>query len=49
MRIRYADNETHYCPTCQTGGRPLADLGLSRLLGKDWPKSMDELEARFRA
>lgn len=49
MRIRYADNETNYCPTCQTGGRPLADRGLSRLLGKDWPKTMDELEERFRA
>jgi formamidopyrimidine-DNA glycosylase len=49
MRIRYADNETNYCPTCQTGGRPLADRGLSRLLGKDWPKSMEELEARLKA
>lgn len=49
MRIRYADNETNYCPTCQTGGRPLADRGLSRLLGKDWPKTMEELEERLRA
>jgi formamidopyrimidine-DNA glycosylase len=49
MRIRYADNETNYCPECQTGGRPLADRGLSRLLGKDWPRTMEELEERLRA
>lgn len=49
LRIRYADNETNYCPGCQTGGRPLADRGLSRLLGKDWPKTMEELEERLRA
>lgn len=49
MRIRYADNETNYCPACQTGGRPLADRGLSRLLGKDWPRSMEELEEKLRA
>lgn len=48
LRIRYADNETNYCPRCQTGGRPLADRGLSRLLGKDWPKTMEELEERLR-
>jgi formamidopyrimidine-DNA glycosylase len=44
QRIRYADNETNYCPRCQTGGRLLADRALSRLLKKDWPKSIDELE-----
>ena len=45
QRIRYADNETNYCPTCQTGGKVLADRGLSRLLGSDWPRTLDELEA----
>jgi formamidopyrimidine-DNA glycosylase len=45
QRIRYAENETNYCTTCQTGGKLLADRGLSRLLKKDWPKSLDELEA----
>jgi formamidopyrimidine-DNA glycosylase len=45
QRIRYADNETNYCPTCQTGGRVLADRSLSRLLGSDWPRTLDELEA----
>jgi formamidopyrimidine-DNA glycosylase len=44
QRIRYADNETNYCPGCQTGGRLLADRSLSRLLKDDWPKSIDELE-----
>jgi formamidopyrimidine-DNA glycosylase len=44
QRIRYADNETNYCPRCQTRGRLLADRSLSRLLKKDWPKSIDELE-----
>jgi formamidopyrimidine-DNA glycosylase len=44
QRIRYADNETDYCPACQTGGKLLADRGLSRLLKKDWPKSLDEME-----
>jgi formamidopyrimidine-DNA glycosylase len=44
QRIRYADNETNYCPRCQTGGRLLADRSLSRLLKKDWPKSIEELE-----
>jgi formamidopyrimidine-DNA glycosylase len=44
QRIRYADNETNYCPRCQTAGRLLADRSLSRLLKKDWPKSIDELE-----
>jgi formamidopyrimidine-DNA glycosylase len=48
LRIRYADNETNYCARCQTGGRVLADRGLSRLLGADWPRTMDELEALAR-
>jgi formamidopyrimidine-DNA glycosylase len=42
QRIRYADNETNYCARCQTGGRLLADRALSRLLKKDWPRSLDE-------
>jgi formamidopyrimidine-DNA glycosylase len=45
QRIRYADNETNYCPQCQTNGRVLADRSLSRLLGADWPRTLDELEA----
>jgi formamidopyrimidine-DNA glycosylase len=45
QRIRYADNETNYCPVCQTGGRLLADRALSRLLREDWPRTLDELEA----
>lgn len=44
QRIRYADNETNYCPQCQTGGKLLADRGLSRLLKSDWPKTLEELE-----
>jgi formamidopyrimidine-DNA glycosylase len=44
QRIRYADNETNYCAHCQTGGKLLADRGLSRLLRQDWPKTLDELE-----
>jgi|ERR1051325_4839735 formamidopyrimidine-DNA glycosylase len=44
QRIRYADNETNYCPKCQTGGRLLADRSLSLLLKKDWPKTPEELE-----
>jgi formamidopyrimidine-DNA glycosylase len=44
QRIRYADNETNYCPRCQTGGRVLADRSLSRLLKDDWPRTIDELE-----
>jgi formamidopyrimidine-DNA glycosylase len=48
QRIRYAANETNYCPTCQTGGRLLADRGLSRLLKQDWPRSLEELEERRR-
>ena len=43
QRIRYATNETDYCARCQTGGRLLADRGLSRLLKQDWPKSVDDL------
>jgi formamidopyrimidine-DNA glycosylase len=46
QRIRYADNETNYCPKCQTGGRILADRSLSRLLKDDWPRSLEELEER---
>jgi len=45
QRIRYASNETNYCPPCQTGGRLLADRGLSRLLREDWPRTPEELEA----
>jgi formamidopyrimidine-DNA glycosylase len=45
QRIRYAENETNYCPRCQTGGRVLADRSLSRLLKDDWPRSIEELEA----
>ena len=48
QRIRYADNETNYCPKCQTGGKILADRSLSRLLKDDWPRSLDELEGRGR-
>ena len=43
QRIRYADNETNYCPTCQTDGKLLADRALSRLLKEDWPRSLDEI------
>ncbi len=48
LRIRYADNETNYCAKCQTGGKVLADRGLSRLLGSDWPRTLEELEALKR-
>jgi len=48
LRIRYADKETNYCATCQTGGKVLADRGLSRLLRSDWPRTLDELEALKR-
>lgn len=44
QRIRYADNETNYCARCQTGGRLLADRAFSRLLKKDWPRTLEELE-----
>jgi formamidopyrimidine-DNA glycosylase len=46
QRIVYADNEANYCARCQTGGRLLADRALSRLLGKDWPRTLEELEPR---
>ena len=49
QRIRYADSETNYCVRCQTGGKLLADRALSRLLGADWPRTMDELEALKRS
>jgi formamidopyrimidine-DNA glycosylase len=45
QRIRYAANETNYCPVCQTGGKLLADRALSRLLRTDWPRSLEELES----
>jgi len=47
QRIRYKNNETNYCPGCQTGGRILADRSLSRLLREDWPRTLEELEERF--
>src|SRR5262245_7305989 len=46
QRILYAENETNYCPRCQTQGRVLADRSLSRLLKSDWPSSIEEWEAR---
>jgi formamidopyrimidine-DNA glycosylase len=48
LRIRYADKETNYCARCQTGGKVLADRSLSRLLGRDWPRTLEELEALKR-
>ncbi len=48
QRIRYADKETNYCARCQTGGKVLADRSLSRLLGSDWPRTLEELEALKR-
>jgi formamidopyrimidine-DNA glycosylase len=47
QRIRYANNEANYCATCQTGGRVLADRSLSRLLKADWPRSLEEWEAKL--
>jgi formamidopyrimidine-DNA glycosylase len=44
QRIVHAENETNYCPTCQTGGRLLADRALSRLLKADWPRTLEEME-----
>ena len=44
QRVRYAENETNYCPGCQTCGRLLADRALSRLLKDDWPRTQEELE-----
>ncbi|HTA60269.1 MAG TPA: DNA-formamidopyrimidine glycosylase family protein [Candidatus Baltobacteraceae bacterium] len=49
QRIRYASNETNYCPQCQTGGKLLADRALSRLLREDWPKSLDEMDERIQS
>jgi formamidopyrimidine-DNA glycosylase len=49
QRIRHADNETNYCPRCQTGGQLLADRAFSRLLKKDWPKTIDDLERLGRS
>jgi formamidopyrimidine-DNA glycosylase len=49
QRIRYASNEINYCPRCQTGGKLLADRSLSRLLKKDWPRTIDELERRTKS
>jgi len=46
QRIVHAENETNYCARCQTGGRLLADRALSRLLGEDWPQTLEELEER---
>src|SRR5262249_45859009 len=46
QRIVHAENETNYCPTCQTGGKLLADRALSRLLKQDWPRTLEELEER---
>jgi formamidopyrimidine-DNA glycosylase len=46
QRIVYAANEANYCAKCQTGGKLLADRALSRLLGKDWPRTLEELEGR---
>jgi formamidopyrimidine-DNA glycosylase len=48
QRIRYASNETNYCPNCQTGGKLLADRSLSRLLKSDWPRTPEELEMLTR-
>jgi formamidopyrimidine-DNA glycosylase len=47
QRIVYAENETNYCPRCQTGGKVLADRSLSRLLKNDWPRTVEELEERL--
>ena len=44
QRIVHAENETNYCPVCQTGGKLLADRSLSRLLKQDWPRTLEELE-----
>ena len=48
QRIAYASNETNYCAKCQTGGKLLADRALSRLMHKDWPKTLEELEELHR-
>jgi formamidopyrimidine-DNA glycosylase len=49
QRIKYASNETNYCPKCQTGGKLLADRAFSRLLREDWPKTVEELEMKMRS
>jgi formamidopyrimidine-DNA glycosylase len=49
QRILYAENEANYCPTCQTGGKLLADRVLSRLMKEDWPRTLEELEGKHRA
>jgi hypothetical protein len=49
QRIAYASNEMNYCAKCQTGGKLLADRGLSRLLKGDWPKTLEELDERVKA
>jgi len=49
QRIRYGSNETNYCPTCQTGGKLLADRALSRLLKDDWPRTPEELESLMKS
>jgi formamidopyrimidine-DNA glycosylase len=49
QRVVFARNEMNYCPTCQTGGKLLADRALSRLLAKDWPRTLEELEARRKS
>src|SRR6266853_1469195 len=49
QRIAYADNETNYCPRCQTGGKLLSDRSLARLLHDDWPRTIEELEERSAA
>jgi formamidopyrimidine-DNA glycosylase len=49
QRIAYADNETNYCPRCQTGGKLLSDRSLARLLHDDWPRTIEELEEKFPA
>ena len=49
QRIVYAENETNYCPRCQTGGKLLSDRSLARLLHDDWPRTIEELEERFPA
>ena len=49
QRIRYAENETNYCPRCQTDGRVLSDRSLARLLKDDWPRTIEELERRDKS
>ncbi|MDQ2681015.1 MAG: formamidopyrimidine-DNA glycosylase, partial [Candidatus Eremiobacteraeota bacterium] len=49
QRIRYASNETNYCAACQTGGKLLADRALSRLLGSEWPRTLEDLESLKRS